>query len=57
MAQDAATPGPWAPLRSRAFAVIWTAILVSNIGVWMRDVASGWLMTDLSPSPLMVSLV
>lgn len=50
-------PGPWSPFASRAFAVIWGATLISNIGIWMRDVASGWLMTDLSPSPLMVSLV
>jgi len=56
-AQDSEKTGPWSPLTTRAFAVIWTAVLVSNIGLWMRDVASGWLMTDLSPSPLMVSLV
>jgi predicted MFS family arabinose efflux permease len=54
---DTVKTSPWAPLSSRTFAVIWTAVLVSNIGVWMRDVASGWIMTDLSPSPLMVSLV
>lgn len=47
----------WAPLRSRVFAVLWGATLIGNIGVWMRDVGSGWLMTELAPSPLMVSLV
>lgn len=47
----------WAPLRSRTFTVLWGATLVGNIGVWMRDVGSGWLMTELAPSPLMVSLV
>lgn len=52
-----AQPSAFAPFQSRAFAVIWTATLVSNIGMWMKDVASGWLMTDLSPSPLMVALV
>jgi predicted NAD/FAD-binding protein len=30
---------------------------VSNIGTWMHDVGAGWLMTSLSPSPLMVALV
>ncbi|TAD88612.1 MAG: MFS transporter [Alphaproteobacteria bacterium] len=57
--QPAATPsaGAFAPFRSRAFRVIWTATLISNIGMWMKDVASGWLMTELSPSPLMVALV
>lgn len=48
---------PWAPLRSHVFAVLWGATLVGNIGVWMREVGSGWLMTELAPSPLMVSLV
>lgn len=50
-------PSTWAPLRSRVFAVLWGATLVGNIGIWMRDVGSGWLMTDLSPSPTMVALV
>lgn len=53
----AAVAGAWAPFRNRVFLVIWTAVLVSNIGTWIRDVASGWLMTELSPSPLLVSLV
>ncbi len=52
-----AASGALAPFRHRAFLVVWLAVLVSNIGTWMRDVASGWLMTDLSPSPLLVSLV
>jgi MFS family permease/quinol monooxygenase YgiN len=51
------TSGPWAPLRHRAFLVIWLAVLASNIGTWVRDVASGWLMTEMAPSPVLVSLV
>jgi MFS family permease len=46
-----------APLRHRVFAVLWTATIVGNVGTWMRDVASGWLMTSLAPSPVMVALV
>ncbi|MBB3899255.1 MFS transporter [Roseococcus suduntuyensis] len=46
-----------APLRHRVFAVLWTATVIGNVGTWMRDVASGWLMTSLAPSPLMVALV
>lgn len=53
----ATAPGPFAPFRYSAFAVLWTATVVSNIGTWMHDVAAGWLMTSLSPSPLMVALV
>jgi MFS family permease len=53
--------GALAPLRHRVFAVLWTATVLGNIGTWMRDVGSGWLMTSLAPSlapsPLMVALV
>jgi MFS family permease len=48
---------PWAPFRQKAFAVVWTATLVANIGGWMYSAACGWLMTTLSPAPLTVSLV
>src|SRR5271156_2494044 len=47
----------WAPFRHKTFAVIWGATVVSNIGGWMYSVASGWLMTNLDPNPLAVSLV
>ncbi len=46
-----------APFRHLAFAVIWTATLVSNVGGWMYSAASGWLMTSLNPDPLIVALV
>jgi len=48
---------PWAPFHHRTFAVIWTATVVSNVGSWMYNLASGWLMTSLDPHPLIVSLV
>lgn len=50
-------PGAFAPLRERAFMVLWLATVMANTGTWMRDTASGWLMTGLAPSPTMVSLV
>ena len=46
-----------APFRHKIFAVIWGATVVSNVGGWMYSVASGWLMTNLDPDPLTVSLV
>ena len=46
-----------APFRHPAFTVIWTATLVSNVGGWMYNAASGWLMTLLDADPLMVALV
>ncbi|MGD9508983.1 MAG: MFS transporter [Geminicoccaceae bacterium] len=53
----AANPSAWAPLRERAFALVWCAAVLSNIGTWMHDVAAAWLMTSLAPEPLMVALV
>jgi MFS family permease len=49
--------GALAALRHRPFALVWTATLLGNIALWMRDVASGWLMTSLDPRPGMVALV
>lgn len=51
------TSGAFAPFGHRAFALLWTATLISNIGTWMHDVGAGWLMTTLDPSPQIVSLV
>jgi MFS family permease len=53
----ATPPSPWSPFRHRAFAVLWTATVISNIGTWMQNAAAGWLMTGLNPDPLIVSLV
>lgn len=52
----AAAP-PLGPFRHPAYAVIWVATVVANIGSWMYAAAAGWLMTGLDPSPLSVSLV
>jgi len=48
---------PWSPLREPLFRSLWIAALISYTGTWMRNVAAGWLMTELTMSPLMVSLV
>jgi predicted MFS family arabinose efflux permease len=48
---------PWSPFRHRAFAVLWTATVIANIGTWMQSAAAGWLMTSLDPQPLTVALV
>ncbi|MEQ9258871.1 MAG: MFS transporter [Roseovarius sp.] len=54
---SANSPGAFAPFGHRAFALLWTATLISNIGTWMHDVGAGWLMTTLNPSPAVVTLV
>jgi len=54
-----ATPpaGSFAPLRRPVFAVLWMATVLGNTGSFMRDVASAWLVTDLSASPAAVAAV
>jgi MFS family permease len=47
----------FAPLRQSAFAVLWVATVLGNTGTFMRDVASAWLVTDLSASPMAVALI
>lgn len=45
------------PFAYKAFAVLWVATVLSNIGTWIHDVGAGWLMTSLShSSPAWVSL-
>lgn len=48
---------PWNAFRHRSFTVVWLATVVSNVGTWMYNAASGWLMTSLDTDPLSVSLV
>lgn len=45
------------PFRYTVFTVLWIATVVSNVGTWMQNAAAGWLMTGLSPDPLIVALV
>src|SRR2546428_6414951 len=47
----------WAPLGEPLFRSLWIAAVISYTGTWMQNVGAGWLMTQLSTSPLMVSLV
>jgi predicted MFS family arabinose efflux permease len=48
---------PQGAFRHRAFTVIWIATVVSNVGTWMYNAASGWLMVSLDANPFMVALV
>ena len=51
------SPSPWSPLRHAVFRALWIAGLVSDFGAWMHQVGEAWLMTSLSPSPLLVALI
>jgi MFS family permease len=50
-------PGTFDPLHHRLFAVIWTATVLGNIGTFMRDVSSAWLVTGISASPASVAMI
>ena len=51
------TTSAWSPLRIPVFRMLWIATLASNIGTWMHDIGASWLMTSLSPTPVMVALI
>src|SRR5437763_9823279 len=57
----AGSPAPgasiWSPLRLPVFRALWIAAVASNIGTWMQSVGAAWLMTSLTPSPLLVALM
>src|SRR3954471_12714291 len=48
---------PWAPLREPLFRGLWIASVISFTGTWVQNVGSGWFMTSLTTSPMMVALV
>jgi MFS family permease len=47
----------FAPLRYRAFRILWLVWLSANTCNWMMDVASAWVMTSLTRNALFVALV
>jgi MFS family permease len=55
--QEGGALSSWSPLRRPLFRTLWIAALASNVGAWIQDVGSAWLMTSLAPSPIMVSLL
>lgn len=50
-------PSAFAPLARPLFLALFLATAVSNVGAWMQDVGRAWLMTELTPSPVLVALV
>ena len=51
------TGSAMAPLREPLFRSLWFAAVISYTGTWMQNVGAGWLMTQLTTSPLKVALV
>jgi MFS family permease len=46
-----------APLAHRPFAWLCAGTTISALGTWIQATASAWVMTDLAPDALMVSLI
>ena len=49
--------GALAPLYEPLFRSLWIAAVISYTGSWMQNVATGWQMTSLTRSPMLVSMV
>jgi MFS family permease len=52
-----AHPTGFEPLKGPVFRNLWIAATISNLGGWMQDTAGTWLMTVLTPSPLLIALM
>ena len=44
-------------LRHRSFALLWGGLLLSNTGTWMQGTAQGYLVYELTSSPLALGLL
>jgi MFS family permease len=54
---DSQTESAWAPLRIKAFRVLWLAQLGSLVGVWMQTVGAQWLLVELPDAASLVAMV
>lgn len=56
-ARGGSHPSAFAPLAIRAFALLWTANVLSNTGGWMQTTGAAWEMTSLTQEPIFVALL
>jgi MFS family permease len=47
----------FAALQHRNFTLLWAGLIVSNVGTWMQNVGQGWLVLQLTNSPLWLGLL
>src|SRR5512140_1933808 len=54
-----ATPNAprFAALQNPNFRLLWAGLIVSNTGTWIQNVAQGWLVLQLTNSPLWLGLL
>lgn len=50
-------PTPFAPLRHRNFRLLWTGLVISNTGGWMQFTALGYLMDQITLSPVFLGIL
>lgn len=53
-AREVEGPGP---LTSPVFRSLWIATICSNVGTWMQDAGSGWVMTSLTRQAWTIALI
>ena len=53
----ASTTPRYAALQHRNFVLLWSGLIVSNVGTWIQDVAMGWLVLKLTNSPLWLGML
>ncbi|MGZ8498044.1 MAG: MFS transporter, partial [Candidatus Binatia bacterium] len=53
---DAKTNGAFRALRYPDYFWFWSSYFVSNVGSWMQSIAMGWLLFDMTASPLYLGL-
>jgi len=44
-------------LKHRNFSLLWSGLIVSNVGTWMQNVAQNWLVLQLTNSPLWLGML
>ena len=51
-------PAPrFAALQHRNFNLLWAGLIVSNTGTWVQNVAQGWLVLQLTNSPIWLGML
>ncbi len=48
--------GLWAPFHYRDFRLLWSGLLISNVGTWMQFTTLGYVVVHLAPTPARASL-
>ncbi len=56
MSDNSSKSSSFGALAHRDFRLLWAGLAISAVGTWVQDVADGWLLLQLTNSPLLVGL-